>query len=94
MGSRAALVQSLRAFLPADAVLKREEQVRPYECDGLAVYRQLPLLVVLPRTVAEVQRVLRLCHERQVPMIAGGPEPGSRGARCRSVMGLYSVCPG
>ena len=43
--ARAALLAELRAFLPADAVLEQEEQVRPYECDGLTVYRQLPLLV-------------------------------------------------
>ena len=77
--ARAALLAELRAFLPADAVLEQEEQVRPYECDGLTVYRQLPLLVVLPRTVAEVQRVLRLCHARQVPVVARGAGTGLSG---------------
>ena len=39
--------------------------MRPYECDGLSAYRQLPLLVVLPRTVPEVQRVLSELLERR-----------------------------
>jgi len=77
--SRAGLLAALRAFLPTDAVLEHEEQVRPYECDGLSVYRQLPLLVVLPRTIAEVQRILRLCHERQVPVVARGAGTGLSG---------------
>jgi len=77
--TRTALVAALRAFLPADAVLEREEEVRPYECDGLAVYRQLPLLVVLPRTIAQVQQVLRLCHERRVPVVARGAGTGLSG---------------
>ncbi len=77
--ARAALVGALRDFLPADAVLEQEEQVRPYECDGLSAYRQLPLLVVLPRTVAEVQRILRLCHEQQVPVVARGAGTGLSG---------------
>jgi glycolate oxidase len=78
-GKRAALVAELRAFLPDDSVLEREEEVRPYECDGLSAYRQLPLLVVLPRTVAEVQRILRLCHERRVPVVARGAGTGLSG---------------
>ncbi|ADC62855.1 FAD-linked oxidase C-terminal domain-containing protein [Allochromatium vinosum] len=76
---RAALVAELRTFLPDDSVLEREEEVRPYECDGLSAYRQLPLLVVLPRTVAEVQRILRLCHERRVPVVARGAGTGLSG---------------
>ena len=78
-GKRAALVAELRTFLPDDSVLEREEEVRPYECDGLSAYRQLPLLVVLPRTVAEVQRILRLCHERRVPVVARGAGTGLSG---------------
>ncbi len=77
--TRAELVAALRAFLPADSVLERQEEVRPYECDGLSAYRQLPLLVLLPRTVEEVQRILRLCHERQVPVVARGAGTGLSG---------------
>ncbi|MGE5154946.1 MAG: FAD-binding protein, partial [Bdellovibrio bacteriovorus] len=76
---RTSLEKELRAFLPADAVLVQEEEVRPYECDGLSAYRQLPLLVVLPRTVPEVQQILRLCHERRVPVVARGAGTGLSG---------------
>jgi len=77
--AREALEQELRTFLPDDSVLVQEEEVRPYECDGLSAYRQLPLLVVLPRTVPEVQRVLRLCHEHKVPVVARGAGTGLSG---------------
>jgi len=76
---RAELIQALRRRLPADAVLERHEELRPYECDGLSAYRQLPLLVVLPRTVDEVQQVMRLCHERAVPVVARGAGTGLSG---------------
>ncbi|TCT19681.1 FAD-linked oxidase C-terminal domain-containing protein [Thiobaca trueperi] len=76
---RADLVTALRGFLPEDAVLERTEEVQPYECDGLSAYRRLPLLVVLPRTVNEVQRILRLCHERRVPVVARGAGTGLSG---------------
>ena len=76
---RAALLKELRAFLPADSVLEQEEELRPYECDGLSAYRQLPLLVVLPRTVEEVQRIMRLCRAREVPVVARGAGTGLSG---------------
>ena len=39
---------ALRRILPEDAVLSEEEDLRPYECDGLSAYRQLPMMVALP----------------------------------------------
>ena len=39
---QAEVVEALRRVVPAHCVLYREEQTRPYECDGLALFRQLP----------------------------------------------------
>ena len=77
--ARTELALALHGFLPPDAVLEQEEELRPYECDGLSAYRQLPLLVVLPRTVEQVQQVMRLCHERAVPVVARGAGTGLSG---------------
>jgi glycolate oxidase len=79
VAARASLVTELRSFLKADAVLEKEEEVRPYECDGLSAYRQLPLLVVLPRTLEEVQRIMALCHRREIPVVARGAGTGLSG---------------
>jgi glycolate oxidase len=76
---RADLLKALRSFLPADVVLEQEEELRPYECDGLSAYRQVPLLVVLPHTLDQVQRVMRLCHARGVPVVARGAGTGLSG---------------
>ncbi|MCH9674038.1 MAG: FAD-binding protein [Gammaproteobacteria bacterium] len=73
------LVHELRAFLPADAVLHEREDLRPYECDGLPVYRQLPLIVALPDTVEQVQRIMRLCAARAIPVVARGAGTGLSG---------------
>ena len=75
----AALIHALRALLPEDAVLEQEEACRPYECDGLSAYRQLPYVVVLPNTVDEVRAVLRLCHEHHIPVVARGAGTGLSG---------------
>ena len=44
------IITALRAVLPEDCLLTREEERRPYECDGLTAFRRLPQLVALPRT--------------------------------------------
>lgn len=73
------LIDSLQAFLPSASVLHREEELRPYECDALSAYRQLPLITVLPETVEQVQRILRLCSARKVPVVARGAGTGLSG---------------
>src|SRR5580704_12011610 len=73
------LVRSLRAALPADALLVSAEDRRPFECDGLTVFRELPALVALPRTEAEVRAVLLGCHHHGVPVVARGSGTGLSG---------------
>ena len=57
-------------------MLETETQ-RPFECDALTIYRDLPLLVALPETVAQVQEVLRICHRLDVPVVARGSGTGT-----------------
>ena len=76
---RAAIAASLREFLPAAAVLADDEALKPYECDGLSAYRQLPLIAALPATEAEVQRILKYAHARDIPVVARGSGTGLSG---------------
>ena len=41
-------------------MLWEEEDTRPYECDGLTAYRQLPMVVALPESEEQVPRILDL----------------------------------
>jgi glycolate oxidase len=70
---------ALRAFLPQRAVLFEEEDTRPYECDGLTAYRQLPMVVALPESEDQVQRVLRTCAGLGVPVVPRGAGTGLSG---------------
>jgi len=88
VAARSDLQRALRGFLPPDAVLQQEEELHPYECDGLSAYRQLPLLVALPRTVDEVRQIVRLCHEREVPIVARGAGTGLSGGALPHAEGL------
>jgi glycolate oxidase len=74
-----AVAQALRTFLPARSVLWQEEDTRPYECDGLTAYRRLPMVVALPETEEQVQRVLQTCHGLGVPVVPRGAGTGLSG---------------
>ena len=74
--SREELARKLREFISPEYVISDEETLRPYECDGMSMYRELPLLVVLPETVAQVQQVMRVCHQHRVPVVARGAATG------------------
>jgi glycolate oxidase len=69
----------LRAFLPERAVLHEEEDTRPYECDGLTAYRQLPMVVALPESEEQVRRILKTCSEMKVPVVPRGAGTGLSG---------------
>jgi glycolate oxidase len=73
------VVAALAAFMPAHALLYAREDVQPYECDGLSAFRQVPMVVALPETEAEVQRILRVCHAMRVPVVARGAGTGLSG---------------
>jgi glycolate oxidase len=75
-GDVAALVSSLQLLLPASSIIISTESQRPFECDGLAVYQQLPLVTVIPETVDQVQAILRLCHLHRVPLVPRGAGTG------------------
>ena len=73
---RDALLRRLQAVLPDSCIISETESQRPFECDALTIYRELPLLVVLPENVEQVQQVLRICHELAVPVVARGAGTG------------------
>jgi glycolate oxidase len=82
------MVAALRAVLPEHCVLFREEDTRPYECDGLAAYRQLPMVVALPENEAQVLAALKVCREMQVPIVPRGAGTGLSGGAMPIADGL------
>jgi len=73
------ITTELRKHLPEHCVLTHPEELRPYECDALSAYQQLPLVVVIPETLEQVQTTLRLCAEHKVPVVARGSGTGLSG---------------
>lgn len=85
---RKQLIRHLHQILPEDAVLYKEEDLRPYECDGLSAYRELPLVVVLPHRIEQVQSIMRLCHNLNIPVVARGAGTGLSGGALPNTQGV------
>ena len=68
----------LAAILPPEALLTAAEDTKPYECDGLTLFRVVPMAEVLPETEAQVVAILKACHLARLPVVA-------RGAGARSI---------
>lgn len=72
----------LQQLLPTASVITDAAGLRPYETDGLTAIREMPWVVVLPETEAEVAEVVRCCAANGVPLIPRGAGTGlSGGAR-------------
>lgn len=72
-------VQQCQVLLGPDNVIVDPALLRVYECDALSAYRQIPDLVVLPENVEQVQAVLKLCRQWQVPVVVRGAGTGLAG---------------
>jgi len=67
------IAAALARLVPAEGgVIIDQDELRPYESDGLTAYRQMPLVVVLPETVDEVRDVLRYCYENGIKVVPRG----------------------
>ena len=91
MRDRERLIEQMRAILGPSGVIADRESLRTYECDGLASYRAIPSLVVLPETADQVQRVVRICHAEGIPFVARGSGTGLSGGALPVETGILIV---
>jgi hypothetical protein len=91
--SKAELAEKFRAFIDPDFVITDNETIKPYECDGLSMYCEMPLLVLLPETSAQVQRVMRICNEQGVPVVARGAGTGLSAGAMPHKEGVVATSP-
>lgn len=66
------LIKQLRAVLPESCIVSDPSSMKPYECDGLSAYRQMPRLVLLPESIEQVQAVMKVCQKTGTPVVPRG----------------------
>ena len=74
------LTRRLVEIVGKDAVLTDERELMVYECDAYTLQRNPPTAVVLPRSTQEVEAVVCLCAEMDVPIIPRGAGTSLSGA--------------
>ncbi|MEV4545287.1 FAD-linked oxidase C-terminal domain-containing protein [Micromonospora echinaurantiaca] len=85
------LAATLRAVLGAEHVITDRQELRTYECDGLAQYKVIPALVALPGTAAECAATVRACVDAGVPFVARGSGTGLSGGALPHADGVLVV---
>ncbi len=69
---RGTIVEHLACLVSSDGLITDRDECRAYETDALAVYRRIPLAVVLPTSTDEVSAVLKFCHDNGVKVVPRG----------------------
>ena len=72
-------LSQLKRALPKNTVISGSENTRPFECDGLSVYKQEPLAVVLPNNITQIKKVLEICRKNNTPIVTRGAGTGLSG---------------
>ena len=85
--NREELIEGLRLIAGEDAVLFAPEDLLVYEYDG-SVDRGLPDLVVMPRTVDQISRIVRLAGEAGLPIVPRGAGTGLSGGAVAAMGGI------
>jgi glycolate oxidase len=73
------IVSDFENIIDRKNILFHDDEIRPYETDALAAYKQKPLLVVLPETVEEVSKILKYCNEHKIKVVPRGAGTGLSG---------------
>jgi glycolate oxidase len=85
---RQSLADIFLNMLPTECVIYREEELIPYECDGLPAYRKVPLIVLLPFTAEQVETILKYSHHHKIPVVARGSGTGLSGGALPHEQGI------
>jgi len=79
LSNREDIILDIQKIVNPENVLSHKDEIKPYETDALAAYRQTPLLVVLPETVEEVSKILKYCNENKIKVVPRGAGTGLSG---------------
>ena len=73
------IVIDLKTIINPENVLDHQDQIRPFETDGLSAYKQKPLIVVFPENTNEISRILQYCNKEKIKVVPRGAGTGLSG---------------
>lgn len=79
IANRSKIISKLKKIVASENVLSEDEEIKPYETDALSVYKQTPLLVILPENTFEVSKILKYCNDEKIKVVPRGAGTGLSG---------------
>ncbi len=73
------IIANLKKIIKAENVLDHEDEIRPFETDGLSAYKQKPFAVVFPENTNEVSKILAYCNQERIKVVPRGAGTGLSG---------------
>jgi glycolate oxidase len=73
------IVADLKKIINDENILDHEDQIRPFETDGLSAYKQKPMVVVFPENTAQVSKILSYCNNKRIKVVPRGAGTGLSG---------------
>ena len=67
-----AFIEALRQIVGDDGLISNADELLVYECDAFTMEKNLPNVVVLPRSTEQVVAVVKRCARENVPIIPRG----------------------
>ncbi|WP_044748240.1 FAD-binding oxidoreductase [Bacillus alveayuensis] len=72
-------IENLAKIVGDASILYKTEDLLAYDCDGFTIHRHLPKAVVFPKNTEEVSKIVKYCHENNLPFLARGAGTGLSG---------------
>jgi len=85
------VLDALADIVGRDALVARPGETRVYECDGWTMAKQVPDLVVLPRTPEQAAAVVRVLHRNGLAFVPRGAGTGLSGG-CLPLEAPVMIC--
>ena len=73
------IFSKLKKLTATENFLSHEAEIKPYETDALAAYKQTPLGVILPESTEEVSNILKFCYQENIKVVPRGAGTGLSG---------------
>ncbi len=76
---RGSILHELSAWIPKERIITDPGELRVYECDGLPIFKQAPLGVVLCTSRDDVIHAVQWCWQKGIPFVPRGAGTGLSG---------------
>ncbi len=79
LANKEKIIFDIGKIIKQENILSHIDEIKPYETDALAAYKQVPLIVALPETVEEVSKILKYCNDNKIKVVPRGAGTGLSG---------------